>query len=142
VLTQTPTPLPDAGALADLDPGVAITLLVAGVILALLTYFGGPIRDRLSKKPPAPPPPSAPPAVSPPDTAPQATPAAGQGSAGAAIDAAERRTDRFIDTLLRQVEDSAGREELLEKRIETLERRVRDLEAEKLQMMLWQRDHR
>jgi len=144
VLTQTPSPLPDAGSLSGLDPSVAITLVVAGVILALLTYFGGPIRDRLTKKPP-PPPPAPPPTQ---DTAPPTTSAFQQlataTTTGSTVDRAEKRTDQFIDNLLRQIEESGAREDQLEKRIETLERRVRDVETEnqQLRQMLWQRDAR
>lgn len=137
MLTQTPSPLPDAGALKDLDPTVALALIIAGVVLALLTYFGAPIRDRLTKKLPAPPP--SPPAA---DTATSLQLTAQPGSP--TVDRAERRTDQFIDNLLRQIEESGAREDQLEQRIESLERRLRDVESEnqRLQLMLWQRGPR
>ncbi|HEY9354621.1 MAG TPA: hypothetical protein VIP28_15270 [Nocardioides sp.] len=137
MLTQTPSPLPDAGALKDLDPTVALALIIAGVVLALLTYFGGPIRDRLTKKPP--PPTSSPPVT---DTATSLQLTAQAGSP--TVDRAERRTDQFIDNLLRQIEESGAREDQLEQRIESLERRLRDVESEnqRLQLMLWQRGPR
>lgn len=137
MLTQTPSPLPDAGALKDLDPTVALALIIAGVVLALLTYFGGPIRDRLTKKPP---PPSPSPSATDTATSLQLTAQAGSPT----VDRAERRTDQFIDNLLRQIEESGAREDQLEQRIESLERRLRDVESEnqRLQLMLWQRGPR
>lgn len=137
MLTQTPGPLPDAGALKDLDPTVALALIIAGVVLALLTYFGGPIRDRLTKKPP---PPSPSPSATDTATSLQLTAQAGSPT----VDRAERRTDQFIDNLLRQIEESGAREDQLEQRIESLERRLRDVESEnqRLQLMLWQRGPR
>lgn len=145
-LAQTPSPLPDAGALKDLDWRVALALIIAGVLLAFLTYFGGPIRDRLAKKPdPAPP---IPPPSSAPDP-PQANslghgrmlPATTAGPAVDAVDRAERRTDQFIDNLLRQIQEAAEREDALERRVHALEQQVQALQNEnqRLQTMLWQR---
>lgn len=122
MLAATPSPLPDPSTLADLDPAVSVTFLVASVIFALLLYFGGAIRDR----------------ITPPKTD---TAAVGRGpvgqhalepAPGAAVDRAEQRTDQFIDTLLRQIAAAEQREIDLEQEVRRLQQEIRRLET-----MLW-----
>lgn len=139
----TPAPLPSASDLAALDPAVAIALLVASVVIALLVYVGPSLRDRLRPPTPAPQP-AAP------------TPAAPTShGAHAAVDQAEVRTERFIDHLLRQIQDGGDREDELEDRLrakdaehETRLRarddRITQLEQEirRLETLLWQRGQR
>lgn len=132
---QTPAPLPSPSDLAALDPSVAITLLVASVVLALLVYIGPAVRDRL--RPPKPPDPSAP-----------AAPAGGAvaaaslppSSVGAAVD----RTEQFLQHLLRQIEAGNDREEELEALLRTRDERIGQLERENLRLesLLWQRGQR
>lgn len=137
VSTQAPG-LPSAADLAGLDPTVAIVLIVGGVLLAFLAYFGGPIRDRLTRKP-----------VEPPKTVEQtgqlpAIPAAPAAGNTPGIDRAEKYAEQLIDNLLRQIEEGGAREDVLEHRIEVLEREKRDLltDNQRLQSMLWQRGPR
>lgn len=135
--TQTPS-LPSAADLAGLDPTVAIVLIVGGVLLAFLAYFGGPLRDRLTKKTPDPPKPV--------ETTGQipAIPAAAPSGTAPGIDRAEKYAEQLIDNLLRQIEEGGAREDVLEHRIEVLEREKRDLltDNQRLQSMLWQRGPR
>lgn len=119
--SQTPT-LPDPSALKDLSPSVAITFLIAVVVVSLLVYFGGPIRDRLKRR-------------SDPDEPRRTTSPSGSGPApSTAVDIAEKRTEQFIDNLLRQVEDCANENDRLERRAEEdvrrRDRRIEDLERQ------------
>lgn len=123
MLAATPTPLPDPSTLADLDPAVAVTFLVASVIFALLLYFGGAIRDRITPPKPDPAPPAGPGSVGQHALAP---------APGAAVDRAEQRTDQFIDTLLRQLAEGAKRENELEQEVRRMQQEIRRLE-----MMSW-----
>lgn len=147
---QTPAPLPSASDLAALDPAVAITLLVASVVIALLFYVGPSLRDRL--RPPTPPAPPAAPAA-PPATATATSPAL-PPAAPTAVDQAETRTAQFIDHLLRQIQDGAEREDELEERLRAKElehdARIRakdelitqrEQEIRRLETLLWQRGH-
>lgn len=142
----TPAPLPSASDLAALDPAVAIALLVASVVIALLVYVGPSLRDRLRPRPPV-----AAPAI----PAAPAVAAAMTHGAHAAVDQAEVRTERFIDHLLRQIQDGGDREDELEDRLrakdaehETRLRarddRITQLEQEirRLETLLWQRGQR
>lgn len=123
-MSAAPQPLPDPSTLADLEPAVAITFLVAAVIFALLLYFGAAIRDRFIA----------------PKGAATAPGPVGQHSlapaTGAAVDRAESRTDQFIDNLLRQVTEAAKREAEQDQEIRRMAQEIRRLET-----MLW-RDNR
>jgi hypothetical protein len=132
---QTPAPLPSPSDLAALDPSVAITLLVASVVLALLVYIGPAVRDRI--RPPKPSEPSSPAA---PVGGPAALAALPAGSAAAAVD----RTEQFLQHLLRQIEAGNEREEELEALLRTRDERIGQLERENLRLesMLWQRGQR
>lgn len=138
----TPAPLPSASDLAALDPAVAIALLVASVVIALLVYVGPSLRDRL--RPPTPAPQPAAPPVAP-----------MSHGAHAAVDQAEVRTERFIDHLLRQIQDGTEREDELEDRLRAKdvehEARLRardeqvaqlEREVRRLESLLWQRGNR
>lgn len=132
--------VPTATDLAALDPAVAVTLLVV-VGLGIVGFYVGPaIRARFTRPTGQPDPTQATAAL---PTVPDPT---------HAVDRAEQRTDRFVDHLLRQLENSAAREQDMARRMEVrdeewrrkLEQAEREIdqwqqEARRLETMLWQR---
>lgn len=136
VLTQTPG-LPSAADLSQVHPVIAGMLIVAGLLLA----FSGPIRERLGRKPPDPPaakPTAAAGAEAPTGQLPSVVPTP-------ALERAEKRADEAIERLESDVgylrQQLAGRDlwweqhvtqlrDAYERRIEQLERKVGQLEAE------------
>lgn len=100
-LAQTQAPgVPDPSSLKDLPTPVAVLLLCLIGLLACLFYFGGALRDRITKKPPDP----APPSLSSP-AAPVAAPA---------LDRAAEVTDRYTAHLLAQIAELKTRVDELE----------------------------
>lgn len=98
-------PLPDPATLKDLDPAVAITFLVAFTLLAVTAFFGGTIKDRLSRKPPDP------------DAAQlvQAVTSPPSSTASTAVDRAAQVSDEYRDYLLQQVQELKARVDELER---------------------------
>lgn len=108
--------LPDASALADLDPGVAFAFLGVVALAMLLFYFGGALRERIRTPKPSPPP-----AVE------QATPA--PPALPAALDRSDQVADQYIAFMREQVATQ-------QRRIDALEREADRLRSE-LDRLRW-----
>lgn len=125
--TQTPPVVPGADQLKDLPESVAILLLVAIMLLALLVYFGAPIRDRLTKKPPS----SSPGDARPQDVA-AAVAAGAPPVAAPALDRAAAVEDQYRANLLAQIEKLEARVAAVERKNEELDRKNDELHRENL----------